>query len=157
MWSASADPERPASSLSRNALGPLGRRRFPPLAAAGHFFGGCSVHGSNCPCGACGRRESEWRRTESEAIDQLAHIFDAGLDDFLDESISEACDAVGYDGDRDDDFRSAALRELIGVAVSALFELAGERGRKAAAQAVLRLVAREAASREIVFVARGSA
>ena len=102
------------------------------------------MHSFNCPCGACGRRESEWRRSEAEAIDQLAHVFDAGLDDFLDESISEACDAVGYDGDRDDEFRCAALHELIGVAVSALFELAGERGSKAEAQAVLRLVASEA-------------
>ena len=100
---------------------------------------------------------SEWRRSEAGALDQMASVFEAGLDDFLDESISEACNAVDYDGDRDDEFRCKALQELIGVAVSALFELAGERGRKAAAQAVLRLVAREAASREIVFVARGSA
>ena len=101
------------------------------------------MHEFNCPCGACGRREAAWHRSESAAIDQLGSVFSANLEDFVAECLSEACETVDYDGDRDDDFMCAALHELIAAATQELLDRAGPLGRKAQAQALLRPLAEE--------------
>ncbi len=102
------------------------------------------MHEHNCPCGACGRREAAWHRSESEAISQLANVFEAGLDDFVAEALDVACDTVGYDGEQDDDMKRAALHELIEVAVNTVLARTAETYRKGAAQTMLRLVAKQA-------------
>ena len=83
------------------------------------------------------------QRRAGEALDQLGSVFAANIEDFVAECLSEACDTVDYDGDRDDDFMCAALHELIGAAISELLERSGDRCRRGAAQTVLRLVAEE--------------
>ena len=84
------------------------------------------------------------QRRAGEALDQLGSVFAANIEDFVAECLSEACDTVDYDGDRDDDFMCAALHELIGAAISELLERSGDRCRRGAAQTVLRLVAEDA-------------
>ena len=84
------------------------------------------------------------QRRAGEALDQLGSVFSANLEDFVAECLSEACETVDYDGDRDDDFMCAALHELITVAVQELLDRAGPLGRKAQAQALLRPLAEEA-------------
>lgn len=84
------------------------------------------------------------QRRAGEALDQLGSVFSANLEDFVAECLSEACETVDYDGDRDDDFMCAALHELIAAATQELLDRAGPLGRKAQAQALLRPLAGDA-------------
>ena len=71
------------------------------------------MHEFNCPCGSCGRREAAWHSAEEAAIAATGDAIRANMDDLLRDFASDGCDAASFDGDRDNDFSCAVLRELL--------------------------------------------
>lgn len=82
--------------------------------------------GANCPCGRCGAREAAHYRRQDEAVDAIPDVVSANIDAFVRETISEAYDAVGYEGNtKDEDFRRITLEAMIVAVNKRLREVMG--------------------------------
>lgn len=76
------------------------------------------MHGGLCDCCRCDKAESRRVRLTDETVDMLPSVIEAGIDDFLSETIDIAASAAGYDSEDLGDFTGACIEALIRVAAA---------------------------------------